>query len=75
MDFIKRDDITKHALPGRVVQNAVGHNSAVRSERMTVSFCHNSAERGPMGPHDHAEESAAAARTLWSTRWSCTRVT
>ena len=28
MDFIKRDDIKKNALPGRVVQNAVGHNSA-----------------------------------------------
>ena len=24
MDFIKRDDIKKNALPGRVVQNAVG---------------------------------------------------
>ena len=38
MDFIKRDDIKKNALPGRVVQNAVGHNSAVLSEKMTVSF-------------------------------------
>ena len=36
--------------PGRVVQNAVGHNSAVLSEKMTVSFCHYSAESGPMEP-------------------------
>ena len=57
MDFIKRDDIKKNALPGRVVQNAVGHNSAVLSEKMTVSFCHYSAESGPMEPHNHAEES------------------
>ena len=35
MDFIKRDDIKKNALPGRVVQNAVGHNSAVLSEKIS----------------------------------------
>lgn len=57
MDFVKRDDIARNCLPGRVVQNAVGHNSAVLSEKMTVSFCHYSAESGPMEPHNHAEES------------------
>ncbi|MDR3729499.1 MAG: hypothetical protein Q3X94_06935 [Oscillospiraceae bacterium] len=57
MDFVKREDIAKNCLPGRVVQNAVGRNSAVASEKMTVSFCHYSAESGPMEPHNHAEES------------------
>ena len=50
MDFVKRDDIAKNCLPGRVVQNAVGHNSAVLSEKMTVSFCHYSAELRPVYP-------------------------
>ena len=57
MDFVRREDIRKNELPGRVVQNAVGRNSAVASEKMTVSFCRYSAESGPMAPHNHAEES------------------
>ena len=54
MDFVRREDIRKNELPGRVVQNAVGRNSAVASEKMTVSFCRYSAESGPMAPHNHA---------------------
>ena len=46
MDFVRREDIRKNELPGRVVQNAVGRNSAVASEKMTVSFCRYSAESG-----------------------------
>jgi len=57
MDFVKRDDVLRNPLPGRVVQNAVGRNSAVASEKMTLSFCYYSAESGPMAPHNHAEES------------------
>lgn len=57
MDYVKRDQIAQQHLPGRVVQNAVGRNSAVASEKMTVSFCHYSAQSGPMQPHNHAEES------------------
>jgi len=57
MDFVKRNDIKRNELPGRVVQNAVGRGSAVSSEKMTVSFCRYSAESGPMSPHRHAEES------------------
>ena len=87
MDYVKRADIAEHRLPGRVVQNAVGHSSAVASERMTVSFCRYSAESGPMAPHNHAEESVvvldcrvpmcsmAPARIVWSTQWSCRRGT
>lgn len=57
MEFLRRDDIKRNELPGRVVQNAVGRNSALTSEKMTVSFCRYSAESGPMAPHNHAEES------------------
>lgn len=57
MDYVKRTQIPLNRLPGRTVQNAVGRNSAVASEKMTVSFCRYSAESGPMQPHNHAEES------------------
>lgn len=57
MDFVKRVDIKHNDLPGRSVQNAVGRNSAVASEKMTVSFCRYNAEYGLMAPHNHAEES------------------
>lgn len=57
MEFLKRDDIRCNCLPGRVVQNAVGHNSALISEKMTISYCHYDASSGPMEPHQHAEES------------------
>ncbi len=70
MEFLHRDDIRRNPLPGRVVQNAVGHNSALNSEKMTVSFCRYSAESGPMEPHNHAEESVVVlgcrnAYVLW----------
>ena len=55
MDFVKREDIKRNDLPGRSVQNAVGRNSAVASEKMTVSFCQYNAEYGPMAPHNHAD--------------------
>lgn len=56
MEFVQRADIKRNKLPGRVVQNAVGRESAVASEKMTVSFCRYSEESGPMAPHNHAEE-------------------
>jgi len=56
MEFAKRADIVRKELPGRVVQNAVGRDSALASEKMTVSFCRYSAETGAMTPHNHAEE-------------------
>lgn len=70
MEYLQRENIQKNALPGRVVQNAVGHNSALNSEKMTVSFCHYNAGSGPMAPHNHAEESVVVldcrdAYVLW----------
>ena len=49
MDFVRREDIRKNELPGRVVQNAVGRNSAVASEKMTVSFCRPHGPPQPRG--------------------------
>ena len=57
MEHLKREQIYKNELPGRVVQNAVGKNSALASEKMTVSYCRYSAKSGQMEPHRHAEES------------------
>lgn len=57
MEFLIRDTIPSNCLPGRVVQNAVGRNSALASEKMTISYCHYDASSGPMEPHQHAEES------------------
>jgi hypothetical protein len=56
MRVLQRDDIVREKLPGRVLQRAVGRQSASASGRMTVSFCRYSAESGPMEPHQHAEE-------------------
>jgi uncharacterized RmlC-like cupin family protein len=58
MDYLKRSDIIKKNLPGRVIQNAVGKKEAnpIPTEKMTVLFAHYDAENGPMEPHNHAEE-------------------
>jgi len=56
MDSFKRDDVKKVALPGRVIQNAVGKNAFCESANMSVGFAHYSIESGVMEPHHHAEE-------------------
>jgi hypothetical protein len=57
MKLIKREDVTKKKLPGRVIQLLVSQSGAVsQSDIMTMGFAHYSAESGPMEPHRHAEE-------------------
>lgn len=56
MNVLQRSEIEAEKLPGRVLQRAIGRNSASASEKMTISFAHYSAESGPMEPHHHAEE-------------------
>ena len=56
MRVVERDDIYKNMLPGRIIQSAVGHNSALNSEKMTICVAHYSPQSGPMEPHNHAEE-------------------
>ena len=57
MDLIKRTDVVKKPLPGRVIQLVTGQSGAVSpSDVITMGFAHYSAESGPMAPHRHAEE-------------------
>ena len=57
MKLIKREEVAKRPLPGRVIQLVVGKDEAVSpSEVMTMGYAHYSAESGPMAPHRHAEE-------------------
>jgi hypothetical protein len=56
MRVLVKEDIEKDFLPGRIIQRAVGRNSASESAKMTVSFARYSPESGPMEPHRHAEE-------------------
>jgi hypothetical protein len=56
MKLIKRSDLSKENLPGRVIQKAVGKDAPSASGKMTMGFAHYSEESGPMEPHHHAEE-------------------
>lgn len=56
MRIVNRKNIYLNNLPGRTIQNAVGRDSAVSSEKMTVCFARYSEESGIMEPHCHAEE-------------------
>ena len=56
MLILERESLTRHHLPGRVIQKAVGKDSASTSGKMTMGFARYSAASGPMEPHQHAEE-------------------
>jgi len=56
MRAIKREEIDRQSLPGRVIQSAVGKNNVLDSDKMAIGFAYYSDESGPMEPHHHAEE-------------------
>lgn len=56
MICIYRDEMPVEALPGRGIQKAVGRDSVVNSEKMTVGYARYDATYGQMEPHHHAEE-------------------
>lgn len=56
MNVLLRESLPALRLPGRIIQKAVGKDSAAESLRMTMGFAHYSAASGPMEPHQHAEE-------------------
>ena len=56
MKTIKRGELERFILPGRMIQKAVGKESQSKSQRMTMGFATYSAEYGLMEPHNHAEE-------------------
>jgi len=57
MKLIRRDNVKKNPLPGRVLQLVTGGDkSASPSDVITMGFAHYSVESGPMDPHRHVEE-------------------
>lgn len=56
MIIIKRDDLQKEHLPGRIIQKAVGKDAHSPSQKISMGFAHYSQASGPMEPHHHAEE-------------------
>ena len=56
MKLIKKDEIRKEHLPGRVIQKTVGKDAVSESGKMTMGFAHYSDESGLMEPHHHAED-------------------
>ena len=56
MRVVEREDIKKDMLLGRIIVKAVGKDSAIVSQKMTVCYATYSAVSGPMEPHNHAEE-------------------
>ncbi len=56
MKSFYRNEIPKAALPGRLIQRAVGPDSFSASPDLTIGFAHYSVESGPMEPHKHTEE-------------------
>jgi len=56
MKFTNRKQIHRINLPGRSIQKAVGEDSYIRSNKMTMGFAYYSEKCGIMKPHHHAEE-------------------
>ena len=67
MNIIKRAQIEKVSLPGRVAQTAAGKNGLSKSDKMTVGFGHFGIECGHAEPHIHAEEMCyiVSAKDSW----------
>ena len=56
MKFVKRKQVKKINLPGRIIQKVIGEDSFIKSDKMTMGFAYYSTESGVMQPHHHAEE-------------------
>ena len=57
LKVVRRGDVKKKPLPGRMIQLVVGKDDASSpSEALTMGFARYSAESGKMKPHRHAEE-------------------
>jgi hypothetical protein len=65
--LLKKQEIEKEYLPGRIIQKAVGKDGISTSSKMTVGFARYSEESGPMEPHHHAEETVVVleAEKAW----------
>lgn len=56
MKIVERNSLEILPLPGRLIQKAVGADSFIVTDAMTVGFARYCPEAGPMEPHRHAEE-------------------
>lgn len=57
MKLVKRENVKKKPLPGRVLQLVTGAEGSVSpSDVITMGFARYSVESGPMDPHHHVEE-------------------
>ena len=67
MDIIRRSEVEKTILPGRVAQTAVGKTAASKSKKMTLGYGRFDIGSGHAEPHFHAEESVyiVSAKNSW----------
>jgi hypothetical protein len=63
MYIIRKDELTREVLPGRIITKAIGRDNPSESGRMTVGYADYCAEAGPMIPHNHAEEAVFIIRS------------
>ena len=69
MKCLKRDELEKKDLPGRMLQLVTGKKGAhITIDSMTSGCAHYSAESGPMEPHRHVDEViyVLSARDGWT---------
>jgi hypothetical protein len=67
MEYTRRKELKEFNLPGRSIQKAVGEDSFINSNKMTMGFAYYSKECGIMEPHYHAEETVYIidAKSSW----------
>lgn len=63
MFIIRKDELTREVLPGRIITKAIGRDNPSESGRMTVGYADYCAEAGQMIPHNHAEEAVFIIRS------------
>lgn len=56
MEYRRRQDLKAIELPGRILQNAVGKDETMPSQKITMLYATYAPQSGPMQPHKHAEE-------------------
>jgi hypothetical protein len=64
MNVLRRHELDRLPLPGRIIQKAIGKDAESLSGRMTVGVAHYSAQSGAMTPHHHAEECVIVLESL-----------
>lgn len=63
MEYIQKNEESIEVLPGRGLIRAVGKNSALESQNMTVGYALYNESFGEMEPHCHAEETVIITKS------------